>query len=309
MDTPAPEISVVVPVYNEEHSLRELHDRLTAVMGGLGRPYELVFVNDGSRDGSLALLRELRRGDPRVRVASLMRNFGQSPALYAGFSLARGRFLVMLDADLQVYPEDIPLVLEQLEAGADCVSGRRTGRQDPFFRRLFSQALNLYIAYETGVPLTDYGCPLKGFRREVVEHMLRFDHRCRYLPVDMTAVTTNIAEIPVRHAERKSGRSKYELADLVRTAVDLITNISVRPLRMIGLLGILLALGGFFMFVRVLYFRVVYGNQLGAESVIALFFLLCGVQLLSLGTLCEYVGRIYAETQKKPYFIIRGEEE
>ena len=307
MSTPA--LSVVIPVFNEADSLPELYERLTATLEGLGRPYEIIAVDDGSSDGSLDILTGLRKNDERLRVAPMVRNFGQSPALYAGVSLARGEYVFIMDADLQVFPEDLPRLVEKLDEGYDCVSGWRAHRRDHFARRIVSQALNWYIARVTRVPLHDYGCTLKGFRREVVERMVSLDHRCRYLPVDLVAIAGNIAEVEVRHSERKQGNSKYGVFKLVRTAVDLITSITDAPLRMVGAAGAIFAFGGFAMFVRVLWYRLAYGNVLQMESVIAIFFLFGGIQLLATGTLCAYVGRIYIEVQRKPYFLLRDEVE
>jgi undecaprenyl-phosphate 4-deoxy-4-formamido-L-arabinose transferase len=304
-----PDLSVVIPVFNEAPSLQELYERLTATLEGTGRSYEIIAVDDGSTDGSLAILTNLRKKDSRLRVAPMVRNFGQSPALYAGISLARGSFVFIMDADLQVLPEDLPRLIEKLDEGYECATGWRRDRQDSFMRRTVSRALNWYIGRVTRVPLHDYGCTLKGFRREVVDRMMAFDHRCRYLPVDLVAISGSIAEVDVRHNDRKEGESKYGLFKLTHTAVDLITSITDAPLRMVGAGGALFALGGFAMSLRVLWTRLVYGNLLQLESVIAIFFLLSGIQLLATGTLCAYIGRIYIEVQRKPYFVMRDEVE
>lgn len=309
METSAPEISVVVPVYNEERTLAELFSRLKAVLEGLNRPFEVIAVDDGSADRSLAVLKDLRAGDKRLRVIRLTRNFGQSPALYAGFSVARGKFIFMIDADLQNYPEDLPLLLEKLEEGYDVVSGWRLNRQDSLFRRLASRLLNGYIARVTRVPLHDYGCSLKGFRREVIDRMAMLSHRCRYLPVDVASLGGAVAEVRVRHNPRTEGESKYGLFKLVRTSFDLITSISSGPLQFFGALGWLFALTGFGMALRVGYVRMAHGDVLQLESVIAIFFFLAGVQMVATGMMCEYVSRIYTEVQRKPLFIIREEME
>jgi undecaprenyl-phosphate 4-deoxy-4-formamido-L-arabinose transferase len=304
-----PEISVVVPVYNEEANLRPLYERLTSTLTQFGRTYEIVAIDDGSRDKSLQLLGELHAQDPRLRVVRLMRNYGQSPALYAGFSRARGRYVVMIDADLQNFPEDIPLLVAKLEEGFDMVSGYRKHRKDGFLRHLFSRSINYVVGRVTKQPLSDYGCSLKAFRRELVDHLGTFTHRCRYLPADAAWVGGAVAEVEVRHEERTHGQSKYGPLKLIQTAFDLLTGITVAPLQFIGVSGFFFAAIGFAMAMRVAYGRIVNGDVLQLESVIALFFFLAGVQMVAIGLMCEYIGRLYVEVQRKPYFIIRDELE
>lgn len=309
MSADTPEISIVVPVFNEAESLEELYRRITATLEAQGDTYEVVAVDDGSKDSSFAMLQEIRENDKRWRVARLTRNFGQSAAIYAGFSLSHGKYVVMMDADLQVYPEDIPVLLEKLKEGHDMVSGWRTNRQDNPFRKIMSRMLNLYTERVTGFPVHDHGCSLKGFRRPMIERMVAFTHRCRYLPVDAAMLGGRIAEVPVRHRARPHGSSKYSLFKLFRTAFDMITTITTMPLQIISVVGILFSFLGFAMSARVLYYRLMYGNVLTLETVVAIFFFLAGVQLFSTGLMCEYVGRIYIETQRKPLFIIDKELE
>lgn len=309
MTSIAPDISVVVPVFNEQDSLTELHTRVAAVLDGIKKTFEIIFVDDGSTDGSLSVLRALRQTDPRVRVVRLARNFGQTPALYAGFSRAAGQCVVMIDADLQNYPEDIPKLIEKLDEGYDMVSGRRTLRQEGLFRRAASRLVNAYIARVTRLPLHDYGCALKAFRRDLVNRMGLLDHRCRYLPVDTAWLSSAVAEVEVRDASRAEGVSKYGFLKLIRTSFDLMTSITAAPLQLFGLLGWVFAFTGFAMGLRVAYNRIRLGNVLQVESVIAIFFFLAGVQLVATGLMCEYVSRIYTEVQRKPLFIIREELE
>jgi len=307
MSADTPEISIVLPVFNEEESLEELYKRITATMEAHAEAYEVVAVDDGSVDRTFTILQEIREKDKRWRVARLTRNFGQSAAIYAGFSLSCGKYVVMIDADLQVYPEDIPLLLEKLKDGCDMVSGWRINRKDNPFRKVMSRLLNLYTERVTGFPVHDHGCSLKGFRRPMVERMVAFTHRCRYLPVDAAMLGGKIAEVPVRHQARPHGSSKYGLFKLFRTAFDMITTITTMPLQIISVVGILFSFLGFAMSARVLYYRLMYGNLLALETVVALFFFLAGVQLFATGLMCEYVGRIYIETQRKPLFIIEKE--
>lgn len=309
MSADSPQVSVVLPVFNEEESLPELYERITATMEAANENYEVVAVDDGSIDSSFRILQAFREKDKRWRVARLTRNFGQSAAIYAGFSLSEGAYVVMIDADLQVYPEDIPLLLVKLREGCDMVSGWRVNRQDNPFRKIMSRLLNLYTERVTGFPVHDHGCSLKGFRRSMVERMVAFTHRCRYLPVDAAMLGGKIGEVPVRHAARPHGRSKYGLFKLFRTAFDMITTITTMPLQVISIGGILFSFVGFAMSARVLYYRFVYGNILSLETIVAIFFFLAGVQLFATGLMCEYVGRIYIETQRKPLFVIDEELE
>lgn len=304
-----PEISVVVPIFNEEATLRELCQRIVSTLEECGRTFEIIAVEDGGTDESLNILRAIREEDDRLRIVQLTRNFGQNPALYAGFSVATGNYVVMIDGDLQNYPEDIPKLLEKLDQGYDMVSGWRVARQDTPFRRIASKILNYFVARITKIPLHDYGCALKAFRREVVDRMGLFTHQCRYLPVDVAWLGGRVAEVEVRHNERAGGESKYGLFGLIRTGFDLITSITSAPLQFIGLIGWIFAFGGFATGTRVLYIRL-FGEPIPMlQTVIALFFFLAGVQLVATGLMCEYVSRIYIEVQRKPYYVIKEEIE
>lgn len=301
------QISIVIPVFNEAESLHELYERLTSAVEALGESYEVIAVDDGSTDASLEILRELRHKDKRWRVVRLSRNFGQSPAVYAGFSLSRGKYVIMIDADLQMYPEDIPLLYEKLAGGYDMVSGWRTNRKDRLFRTLMSRLLNSYTKSVTGFPLHDHGCSLKGFRRHLVEHMSAFSHRCRFLPMDAAMLGGRATEVPVRHAERPHGHSKYNLFRLFQTGFNMITSVTIMPLQLISVLGISLAtLGGVFG-LGVFYWLFSRGEWPVLGTVMAAMFVLSGAQLIVIGLMCEYVGRIYIEVQRKPLFIVQEE--
>lgn len=309
MSSESPRLSVVIPVFNERGTLDELFRRLSRALAEQPGGYEIIAVDDGSTDGSREILRAMHQQDPRIRVVFLSRNFGQSPALYAGFSRARGQYIAMMDADLQNYPEDIPLLVAKLEEGFDMVSGWRSNRKDSFFRTAASKLLNRYINSITRVALNDYGCALKAFRRELVDHMLALTHRCRYLPVDAAALGGRVAEIEVRHDQRGHGESKYGLLKLIRTAFDLITSITAAPLQFIGLLGWLFAAIGFFMSLWVAYVRIAQGDINHMGTVVAIFFFLSGCQMVATGLMCEYISRIYIEVQAKPYFVVQEELE
>jgi len=305
MGQTGPDLSVVIPVFNEAENLGELHARLVATLEKSGRSYEIVFVDDGSSDGSLDMLRGFRDQDSRVRIVRLSRNFGQSPALFAGFAHVRGRIVATLDADLQNPPEELPKLVEKLEEGYDMVNGVRVNRHDSLFRRLCSKLLNYIIGRVTKVPIHDHGCSLKAFRREVVDRLSLYTHRSRYLPVEVALLGVHVAEVDVGHSGRVQGDSKYSLLDLVRLNFDIITSITSAPLQLIGLVGWFFALIGFAMAGFVLYIRIAQGdiNKLG--SVTALFFIIAGVHMITMGLMCEYVGRIFIEVQNKPYYIVK----
>jgi undecaprenyl-phosphate 4-deoxy-4-formamido-L-arabinose transferase len=301
----SPEISVVIPVFNEEPNLRELHRRTTVALEATQRSFEIVAVDDGSTDGSFQTLKQLRLEDPRLRIVRLTRNFGQSPALYAGFAHVRGRIICMLDADLQNPPEELPKLIAKIDEGYDFVNGFRTGRRDSLLRTLPSLLINYLVKRTTRAQFRDVGCALKAFRREVTDMLVRFSHRSRYLPVDIAWLGMWTAEVEVQHVERAAGASKYGLFKLVRTGFDLVTSVTAAPLQAFALLGWLAALLGISMGLRVLYFRLVYGdvNQLG--SVVAVIFFLFGAQMIATGLMCEYISRIYIEVQNRPYYVVK----
>ncbi len=299
-----PELSVVIPVYNEVTNLTALHDRVIATLEPLKRSFEIVLVDDGSSDGSYALLKEIQARDPRLRIIRLSRNFGQTPAMYAGFSHVRGRIVISLDADLQNPPEEIPKLIEKIDEGYAMVQGWREDRQDSPFRRIASRILNRTVSLAIGVRIRDLGCGLKAYRREVTDQMGRFVHHSRYVPAEMVWLGSNIAEVKVEHQERASGNSKYTLWKLLRLNFDMVASVTTFPIKFVGFLGLLLSVIGFGMGFLLLSKRVIYGNFNPFLTVTALFFILCGIQVTALGLLCEYVSRIFIEVQNKPYYII-----
>jgi undecaprenyl-phosphate 4-deoxy-4-formamido-L-arabinose transferase len=216
-----PTLSVVIPVFNEARSLDPLHQRLTPTLEKIGRPYEIIFVDDGSRDESADVLRALRARDAAVRMIRFSRNYGQHAALFAGMERARGEIVVTLDADLQNPPEEIPRLLAALVEGVDVVGGRRISRRDPWARRAASWLVNRVTSAAVGVRLRDYGCMLRAYRRSVIDRILAFPGVPRYVPVLAAAFASSMMEIPVAHSPRKHGRSRYGLVRLVRLAFDL----------------------------------------------------------------------------------------
>ena len=308
-----PELSVVIPIRNEAPSLVELHRELTEVLGALGRPYEVLIIDDGSTDESFAILSRLQAVDPHLRVIRFRRNFGQTAAFAAGFDHARGRFIVTSDGELQNDPRDIPKLLEVLDRGHDIVCGWRKVRKDAFWsRRLPSTIANRLISIATGVHLHDYGCSLKVFRAEVVKPLNLYGEMHRFLPAIASEQGVSIAEVAVNHRERRHGRSKYGIGRTIRVMLDLLTvkfllSYSTRPVQIFGLIGFGMGLPGAAILAWLAYVRLT-GQQAIGDRPLLLFGILLvftGVQLVTLGLLAEMQARTYHESQKKPIYVVR----
>jgi undecaprenyl-phosphate 4-deoxy-4-formamido-L-arabinose transferase len=306
---PTQTVSVVVPVFNEAENLPVLIRRCVAACREL-TPFELVLVDDGSSDGSDRIITEAAqcRPDPVVGVF-FNRNYGQHAAVLAGFAVARGDLVVTLDADLQNPPEEIPRIVTKLREGFDVVGGVRLERQDPLSRRLASFLVNRFTARETGVPMTDYGCMLRGYRRRIVDAILECRERSTFVPVLANSFARRATEIPVAHAARSKGRSKYSAWTLFNLQLDLVTSMTKLPLRLVSILGALISVLGAALGVLLLVLRLFYGSGWSVNGVFTLFavlFLLCGVQLVGMGLLGEYLGRIYDDVRARPrYFVHR----
>jgi glycosyltransferase involved in cell wall biosynthesis len=298
---------VVVPIFNEAENLAELHARLSAALEATRRPYELILVDDGSTDGSPALLDDLHAKDPRVRVLRLARNFGQHAALSAGMERARGAILVTLDADLQNDPADIPKLLAKMDEGYDVVSGCRTGRGEGFLlRRLPSRLGNATIRRITGTRLHDYNCSLKALRAEVAAQLPGLGEMRRFLGALVIMVGRRVAEVPVAWHPRRRGLTKYTALDLISNYLDFLTTFSRRPFQVIGALG--LALAGLGLLGGLAYFPVRFGLgvPLGVRTQLVLFLaVFLGFQFAILGLLGEFTTRIYRLVQHRPFFVVK----
>jgi undecaprenyl-phosphate 4-deoxy-4-formamido-L-arabinose transferase len=300
-----PDLSVVIPVYNEVSTLEELHHRLERTLKGLSRSYEIIFVDDGSDDGSGDLLRLLHARDPAVRVVRFNRNYGQHAAVFAGLERCRGEVVVTLDADLQNPPEEIPKLLERIEEGCEVVGGVRTPRHDPLVRRWLSWLVNRLTSMTVGVPMRDYGCMLRAYRRSVVEQLLRCQEISSFIPALATSFAGSVAEQPVAHQPRVAGRSKYGLLRLLRLNFDLLTGFSLLPIQIVSLSGIAISFLGlafaFFLGIR----RLIVGPEVeGVFTLFAILFFFVGLQILALGLIGEYIGRIYQEVRRRPRYVI-----
>jgi undecaprenyl-phosphate 4-deoxy-4-formamido-L-arabinose transferase len=305
---PAPEISIVIPVYNEAANLHALWSRLEPVISAFGRACEAVFVDDGSADNSLEILRAFAADDPRVRVIELARNFGQHSAILAGFRNCAGDIVVTLDADLQNPPEEIPKLIAAIDAGNDVVGGWREERQDRTYRRLASRLQNRVTSAIVGVPMHDYGCMLRAYRRHIIDTVVECDEKAAFVPALANTFAKRVAEIPVEHAERAAGESKYNLFSLAHLSLNLITGFSMLPMRALSLTGIgIFMLDAIFAAVLMAH-RFIYGpQQEGALwTLFAVLFFFVGLMFLALGLIGEYVGRIYIEVRRRPNYIVRA---
>lgn len=316
------DISVVVPIYNEEESLAPLVSRLDAVLSGTGKSYEVVLVDDGSKDGSWNIMVALSEQYPCLYLIRFRRNFGQTAAMSAGFSAARGRVIITLDADLQNDPADIPLLLQRIDQGFDVVSGWRKKRKDTFIsRKLPSMMANALISRITGVALHDYGCTLKAYRAEVIKDVHLYGEMHRFIPALASWVGGRVDEVPVNHHPRRFGQSKYGISRTFRVILDLLTvkfllHYSTRPIQVFGRIGLLFALVAFVMLGTIGIDRL-FVVHAGSDFLIKRPFwiitplMLLGfcIQFVSMGLLAEMQTRTYHETQSKPIYVIRETRE
>lgn len=305
-------VSIVVPICDEEGSIPELYASIKKVMDGTGRPYEMIFVDDGSGDASLRLLEDIQRKDDRVVVIAFRRNFGQTAALAAGFDYAKGDVIVTMDGDLQNDPADIPMMLDKIK-DYDVVSGWRKDRKDTFLtRRLPSMIANGLISYVTGVHLHDYGCTLKAYRREVVKSVRLYGDMHRFIPAIASWVGADIVEVETTHHPRRYGKTKYGLGRTIRVVLDLMTvkflqNFSTRPIHAFGPAGLMLGGTGFLVCLYLTYEKFAVGMSIGGRPLLLLgvLFIILGFQCIILGLLGEMLARIYHESQGKPVYTIR----
>ena len=311
--TPRPDISVVIPVFNESENLEELHRELVAALEKTGRPFEVILIDDGSTDSSWAVLRSLQQKDGRIKLIRLRRNFGQTAALAAGFDYAGGGIIISLDADLQNDPNDIPSLIQKIEEGFDIVSGWRRSRKDKFFsRRVPSVIANTLISRLTRVRLHDYGCTLKAFRSEVIKNVKLYGELHRFIPAIASQLGVRISEVEVNHRPRKHGKSKYSIFRFTKVMLDMLTvkfllSYSTRPLQIFGLLGLGSGLLGFLISLWLSYERLVLKVSVANRPLLLLGVLLIviGIQFITLGLLAEIMVRAYHESSGKRIYVVR----
>ena len=314
-----PELSVVLPVYNEAENIPPLFEELMPVLEATGRSFEIIAVDDGSRDESFARLKSVAEGDARVRVVRLRRNFGQTAAFTAAFDRAQGDIIITMDADLQNPPSDIPKLLAKIDEGYDVVSGWRQNRwregiQTFLTRRVPSAVANWLISRATGVHLHDYGCALKAYRADVVRSINLYGDLHRFIPAIASYYGVDIIEVPVNYRSRRFGKSKYGLGRTIRVLLDLMTvrfllSYATRPIQIFGLLGVAAILLGAGIGVYLTLIKFLYGAALAERPLLqfSILLLLVGVQLVIMGLLGEMVARTYYESQGKPIYVVREE--
>lgn len=306
-------LSVIVPIYNEVENIPELHAQLQSSLQAVGRSHEVIYIDDGSRDGSFDALAKAVYGDPNSRIIQFRRNFGQTAAISAGISQSRGEVVMMMDGDLQNDPGDIPLFLDQLEAGHDVVSGWRKDRRDAYLsRKLPSRLANWLISRVTGVKLHDYGCTLKAYRREVISEVQLYGEMHRFIPAFASHVGASVVEIPVNHRPRIHGSSKYGISRTGRVFLDLMVvkflgSYATKPIYVFGGLGIVSMLASMCTLSVLIWGKLFKGWYFIQSPLLLLtgLLLVIGVQLLLMGLLAELLMRTYYETRRKPAYHIR----
>ena len=303
-----PELSVVIPVYNEQESLSTLFKRIYPSLDALKRKYELIFVDDGSADRSAAMLREQFNKRPDVtRVVLLQSNFGQHAAILAGFHTSRGEKVVTLDADLQNPPEEIGKLLAKMDEGYDYVGTIRRSRRDVWWRKYASRMMNRLRERITKIKMTDQGCMLRAYSRDIIDAINNTSEINTFIPALAYLYSLKPVEVTVEHDERVAGESKYSLYSLIRLNFDLVTGFSVAPLQAFSFIGVLIAGSSLLLFVYIMVRRIVLGpEEQGIFTLFAIVFFFIGILLLGIGLLGEYIGRIYQEVQRRPRFLIRA---
>lgn len=313
MQNKDPELSLFLPVLDEEDNLRPMHAKIQAALETLGKTAEVIYVDDGSTDNSLAILKEIAASDPRVRVISLRRNYGQTAAMSAGIDAARGDILIPMDADLQNDPADIAKLLKKLDEGYDVVSGWRKNRQDKMIsRKIPSKIANRIVSWIGGVPLHDYGCSLKAYRREVIQDVKLYGEMHRFIPIYASWAGARVAEIPVDHHARTMGKSKYGISRTIKVIFDLMTikfmaEYHTKPIYVFGAFGMIAFLISMAASIWALVLKFGYNVSfiLTPLPVIAVVMLAISVQFFLMGLLAEMLIRTYHESQDKPIYAVR----
>jgi glycosyltransferase involved in cell wall biosynthesis len=306
-------LSILIPIFNEEENISLLYDRLITALKKTGRPYEVIFIDDGSSDSSLEILLDISKKNPNVKVISFSRNFGQTAALSAGIDFSSGEILIPMDGDLQNDPEDILSLLQKIEEGYDVVSGWRKTRKDPFFTRRFpSMIANKIISSIGGVRLHDYGCMLKAYKREILKNIRLYGEMHRFIPLYAHWIGARVSEIPVNHFPRRSGSSKYGLSRIFKVVLDLMVvkfllSYSQKPIYIFGGMGLLMMLGAILSGGFAIYLKIFKGISfiLTPLPLLSVLLLMLGFLSILMGFLAEILTRTYYESQRKPTYQIR----
>ena len=300
------DVSVIIPVYNEEENLNLLFSRLCTAMDSLGKSWEVIFTNDGSSDSSGAILREFCKARDNVRLIDFNGNFGQHTAIIAGFEKASGDVIVTLDADLQNPPEEIGKLLQKIDEGYDTVGGYRKEREDTAMRRYCSKLVNFARDKMTNIRMKDQGCMLRAYKRNIVQAILQTNERSLFIPALAYTYSEHPIDIEVDHSARAAGESKYNMYKLIRLNFDLITGFTLVPLQMFTLFGFLASFGSFALVVILLFRRFFLGSEAeGVFTLFAILFFLISVAIVGIGLIGEYIGRIYKVVQSRPKYVIK----
>lgn len=302
-------VSVVIPVFNEESNLDELIRRCLTACSGMAEKFEIIFVDDGSKDKSPLILKQASDQNPeKIRVIILNRNYGQHSAVLAGFAEASGEIIVTLDADLQNPPEEIPKLVAKIREGYDVVGSVRVPRNDSMFRKIASLIINLSVRKVTGVKMHDYGCMLRAYRKNIVEAILQCNERSTFIPVLANIFAAKTTEVEVSHSRRLSGESKYDFWKLLNLQFDLMTSMTTFPLRLLSILGGIISFCGISFGLFLMVMRIIHGPHWAVEGVFTLFailFVFIGAQFIGMGLLGEYLGRIYHDVRARPRYFIK----
>jgi len=306
-------VSVLIPVYNEEGNLSLLYDKLDSTLKKMRRAYEIIFIDDGSSDGSMEILLDIKERNPNVKIVSFSRNFGQTAALSAGIDSSKGDIIIPMDGDLQNDPEDILALLQKIEEGYDVVSGWRKNRKDPFLTRRFPSVIaNRIISWIGGVHLHDYGCTLKAYKRDILKNIKLYGEMHRFIPIYAQWIGGRVSEIPVRHFARGSGSSKYGMSRVFKVILDLMVvkfllSYSQKPIYIFGGAGLLMILGAFLAGIYAIYLKYFEGTSfiLTPLPLLCVFLLLSGFLSILMGFLAEILTRTYYESQGKPTYQIK----
>jgi len=307
------DLSVVIPIYNEEENIELLYKSLDAVLSKLNSSYEVILIDDGSTDSTYEKLKEINKKNKNVKIIKFRKNFGQTPAMRAGFDYCKGDIIITLDADLQNDPDDIPKILKKMEEGYDIVSGWRKNRKDKIIsRKIPSRAANKLISILFGVRLHDYGCTLKAYKKEVIQNIELYGEMHRYIPALASWMGIKVAEVSVKHHRRKFGRAKYGISRTFRVVVDIITikfllTYSKKPMQIFGLLGIFTSIVGSGLTLYLIIGRVFFDQSLADRPlfILSIFMIFVGIQLITMGLLGEIMMRTYHEGTDKPTYVIK----
>ncbi|MEI6420677.1 MAG: glycosyltransferase [Lentisphaerota bacterium] len=302
-------VSVVIPVFNEESNLEELIRRCLTACSSMDGKFEIIFVDDGSKDKSPLILKQASEQNPeKIRIIVLNRNYGQHSAVLAGFAEAAGEIVVTLDADLQNPPEEIPKLVAKIKEGHDVVGSVRVPRNDSLFRKAASLIINLSVRKVTGVIMHDYGCMLRAYRKNIVEAILQCNERSTFIPVLANIFAASPTEVEVSHSRRLSGESKYDIWKLLNLQFDLMTSMTTFPLRLLSIFGGIISFCGISFGLFLMAMRVIHGAHWAVEGVFTLFailFVFIGAQFIGMGLLGEYLGRVYHDVRARPRYFVK----